>query len=61
MTTDPSPKCILGNYDERGFYTHGIYSWNGRTDTGLRLAWVQGVEDFGQDRQFRISPRFRGG
>jgi hypothetical protein len=50
------PVVHAGNYDERGFYTHGIYSWNGRLDTGLRLAWVQGVEDFGQDGRFRISP-----
>ncbi|MCU0777301.1 MAG: hypothetical protein MUF86_06495 [Akkermansiaceae bacterium] len=45
-----------GTYQEWGFYTHAIYSWNDRLDTGLRLGWVEGVDDFGQDERFRISP-----
>jgi hypothetical protein len=45
-----------GTYREWGFYTHAIYSWNDRFDTGLRLGWVEGVDDFGQDERFRISP-----
>lgn len=49
-------ETFRGDYDESGFYTHAIYSWNTRLDTGLRLGWVEGVEDFGQDRRFRVSP-----
>jgi hypothetical protein len=45
-----------GNYDEWGFYTHFIYTHSARIDAGLRLGWVEGVDDFGQDERFRISP-----
>lgn len=45
-----------GNYAEWGFYTHAIYTWNERFDTGLRLGWVEGIDDFGQDETLRISP-----
>lgn len=45
-----------GSYDELGFYSHAIYTWNDRLDTGLRLGWVEGVDDFGQDERFRVSP-----
>lgn len=45
-----------GTFSEWGFYTHAIYSWNERLDTGLRLGWVEGIDDFGQDERFRISP-----
>jgi hypothetical protein len=45
-----------GTYQEWGFYTHAIYSWCERLDTGLRLGWVEGIDDFGQDERFRISP-----
>lgn len=45
-----------GTYSEWGFYTHAIYTWNARLDTGLRLGWVEGIDDFGQDERFRISP-----
>jgi hypothetical protein len=44
------------SYQEWGFYTHAIYTWNERLDTGLRLGWVEGVDDFGQDERLRISP-----
>jgi hypothetical protein len=43
-------------YEEWGFYTHSIFTWNERLDTGLRLGWVGGVDEFGQDERFRISP-----
>lgn len=49
-------ETFRGTYDETGFHTHAIYSWNERLDTGLRLAWLEGVEDFGQDERFRVSP-----
>jgi hypothetical protein len=45
-----------GSYDGSGFHSHAIYTWNTHIDTALRLAWVEGVEDFGQDERFRISP-----
>jgi hypothetical protein len=45
-----------GTYQEWGIYTHAIYSWSERLDTGLRLGWVEGIDDFGQNERFRISP-----
>ena len=49
-------ETFRGTYDEWGFYTHAIYTWNTRLDTGLRVGWVEGVDDFGQDERLRISP-----
>lgn len=49
-------ETFSGIYNERGVYTHAIYTWNGRLDTGLRLGWMEGVDDFGQEERFRISP-----
>ena len=49
-------EIFSGTYQEWGVYTHAIYSWSGRLDTGLRLGWVEGVDDFGQNERFRISP-----
>lgn len=49
-------ETFRGTYDENGFHTHAIYSWSEHLDTGLRLAWLEGVEDFGQDGRFRVSP-----
>ncbi len=49
-------ETFRGRYEECGFYTHAIYSWNERLDTGLRLGWVEGIDDFGQDERFRVSP-----
>ena len=51
-------ETFRGTYDECGFYTHAIFTWNEKLDTGLRLGWVEGVDDFGQDERFRISPSF---
>lgn len=45
-----------GSYQEWGFYSHAIYTWNARLDTGLRIGWVEGIDDFGQDEMLRISP-----
>jgi hypothetical protein len=45
-----------GSYDDCGFYAHAIYSWNERIDTGLRIAWAGGMDDFGQSERFRVSP-----
>lgn len=49
-------ETFRGNYEEWGAYTHVIYTWHTRIDTGLRLGWVEGVDDFGQNERFRISP-----
>lgn len=49
-------EVFSGNYTEWGFYTHAIYTWNARLDTALRLGWVEGVDDFGQDERLRVSP-----
>lgn len=49
-------ETFRGTYDETGFYSHAIYTWNEHLDTGLRIGWVEGVADFGQDERFRISP-----
>lgn len=49
-------ETFRGDYDESGFYTHAVFTWNPHLDTGLRLGWVEGVEDFGQDGRFRVSP-----
>lgn len=49
-------EIFAGDYRETGAYLHAIYTWNNHLDTGLRLAWVGGVADFGQDERFRISP-----
>jgi hypothetical protein len=45
-----------GSHQEWGFHSHLIHTWNPRLDTGLRLGWVEGVDDFGQDGRFRVSP-----
>lgn len=49
-------ETFSGNYDEWGFYTHAIYTHNSHLDAGLRLGWVEGVDDFGQDERVRVSP-----
>ena len=49
-------ETFRGSYNETGFYTHGVYTWNERLDTGLRLGWVEGIADFDQDERFRVSP-----
>ncbi len=49
-------ETFAGTYNEWGFYTHAIYTWNARLDTGLRLGWMEGVDDFGQDERLRVSP-----
>jgi hypothetical protein len=49
-------ETFRGSYDETGFYSHVIFTWSEKLDTGLRLGWVEGVDDFGQDERFRVSP-----
>jgi len=49
-------ETFRGSYQDCGFHSHFIYSWNERLDTGLRVAWLDGVEDFGEDERFRLSP-----
>jgi hypothetical protein len=45
-----------GSFQESGFYTHLIGTWNQRLDTGLRLSWMEGISELGLDERFRISP-----
>ncbi len=49
-------ETFRGTYREAGLHTHAIYTWNDHFDSALRLAWVEGIDDFGQDGRFRISP-----
>jgi hypothetical protein len=47
---------MSGTYEEIGVYSTLVYTWNPRLDTGLRVGWVEGIEDFGQDERLRVSP-----
>jgi hypothetical protein len=49
-------EIFSGSYNETGCYAHAIYTWNNHIDTGLRLGWVEGIDDFGQTGRTRISP-----
>jgi len=49
-------ETFAGRYDETGFHTHLIYTWNPQLDTGLRVSRVGGIDDFGQDARWRVSP-----
>ncbi|MDP3851364.1 MAG: hypothetical protein Q8Q59_12725 [Luteolibacter sp.] len=49
-------ETFRGSYQEWGFYTHAVWTWNARLDSGLRVGWVEGVDDFGQDERLRVSP-----
>ncbi len=45
-----------GTFDEFGFYTAVIYGWNDRLETGLRADWVSGIDEFGLESRWRLSP-----
>lgn len=49
-------ETFRGTYQDCGFHTHLVYTWGDHLDTALRLAWVEGVDDFGQAGRFRVSP-----
>ena len=49
-------ETFVGNYDEDGTHTHAIMTWCQHFDSGLRVAWIGGVDDFGQAERFRVSP-----
>jgi hypothetical protein len=49
-------EAMSGTYEEIGLYSTLVYTWNPRLDTGLRVGWVEGIEDFGQDERLRVSP-----
>lgn len=51
-------ETFVGNYDENGIHSHAIMTWSPRFDSGLRVAWIGGVDDFGQAERFRVSPSF---
>ena len=45
-----------GTFDETGLHTHVLYTAHDRIDTGLRLAWLGGIDEFGDQARFRVSP-----
>ncbi|MEN9535016.1 MAG: hypothetical protein RLZ22_446 [Verrucomicrobiota bacterium] len=49
-------ETFAGNYKEDGIHSHAIMTWNEHFDSGLRVAWIGGVDDFGQAERFRVSP-----
>jgi hypothetical protein len=49
-------ESFRGSYDETGFHTDLTYGWNEHVETSLRLAWLEGVDDFGQSGRMRVSP-----
>ncbi|MFM7181894.1 MAG: hypothetical protein ACKO2G_10585 [Verrucomicrobiales bacterium] len=53
---DHGSESMSGTYEELGLYSTLVYTWNPRLDTGLRVGWVEGIEDFGEDERLRISP-----
>lgn len=53
---DHAAEAMSGTYEEIGLYSTLVYTWNPRLDTGLRVGWVEGIEDFGQAERLRVSP-----
>lgn len=49
-------EAVSGTYEEMGVYSTLVYTWHPRLDTGLRLGWVEGIRDFGQQERLRVSP-----
>ncbi len=47
---------VSGRFDEFGIYATGVYTWNNHLDTGLRVAWLEGVDELGLEERLRISP-----
>lgn len=47
---------MRGTFNEAGFYSHLIYTWHPRVDTGLRVGWVEGIDAFGLEDRWRVSP-----
>lgn len=45
-----------GEAQEFGFYTLGVFTLDPRIDLGLRLDYVEGVEDLDAAERFRVSP-----
>ncbi|MGA0845260.1 MAG: hypothetical protein ACO3RV_01865 [Luteolibacter sp.] len=50
------PEIHRGNFHEWGMHSHAVYTWHEQLDTSLRIAWVEGVEDFDLDERLRVSP-----
>ncbi len=43
-------------FDEFGFSAAILYGLNDRSEIGVRTDWVSGIDEFGMDDRFRISP-----
>ena len=50
---EPSRRAVL---DEFGLYSMVSYGFNEVAEAGLRVGWVSGIEEAGQDERYRISP-----
>jgi hypothetical protein len=53
---DDHEEIASGTFNETGLYSSAVYTWNKHLDTGLRVGWVGGIGDFGQDERLRVSP-----
>ena len=49
-------EMMSGTFEEIGLYSTLVYTWNEHIDTGLRVGWVEGIEEFGQHERLRVSP-----
>jgi hypothetical protein len=49
-------EVLRGTFEELGFYSTAVYTWNQHFDTGLRAGWVEGIEALGLDERWRVSP-----
>jgi len=46
----------FATFDEFGFSSAVLYSWNQRMEVGVRADWVSGINEMGLDDRFRVSP-----
>ena len=53
---DDHEEITSGTFNETGLYSTAVYTWNAHLDTGLRVGWVEGISEFGQDERLRVSP-----
>jgi len=51
---DEAPR--YDSFDEFGAYSSLVYGFNDNLEAGLRGEWVSGINDFGLDERWRVSP-----
>ena len=44
------------SFDEFGAYSSLVYGFNDHVEVGLRGEWVAGIDEFGLDERWRVSP-----